>query len=330
MDTAPDFQKVMGWRTATTLFLVGVGAGAYLIGFVFNMIFPGFTAMSRIAIALAAPVVLVGALLTISDMARKREFFRVYMRPQSSWMSRGAIFMTVFIILALVHTFTWVWPSSSLAGAEHLTLGIITCIFAVLCLVYTGMLLGVIKSVALWNGVFLPVLFLISGLSIGTMAPVLGLALSELGAGSLEAQTLDTVASLARFNFLLIIIEGMVFGLYLGSKQALGTVGNPVTALTRGKMAPAFWVGVVTVALVIPFILEAVKGYASIGPAAMLGLTVASSVIGLAGGFMLRYVIVYGGTRVPLNVRGVAVPAPPEEYKVNAIQQASYSSFQKR
>jgi hypothetical protein len=113
-------------------------------------------------------------------------------------------------------------------------------------------------------------------------------------------------------------------------KQALGNVVNPVRALTHGRLAPAFWGGLVTVALVIPFILEAVKGYASISPAAMPALAVTSSVIGLVGGFMLRHVIVYGGTRVPLNVRGVSVPHPPEEYEVNAIQQASYSSFQKR
>ena len=330
MNTAPSFQKVMGWRTAAIQFLVATGAGAYLIGFIFNMIFPGFTAISKIAVVLAAPVVLIGGLLTICDMGRKSQFFRVFLRPKTSWMSLGAIFLTGFIILDLIHIFTWVWPSTSLAGAPHLTLGIITSIFAVLCLVYTGMLLGVIKSVALWSKAFLPVLFPISGLSMGTMAAVFVLALSKLAAGSVEVQTLEVLARLAAFNFFVIIIEAMVIGLYLGSMQTYGTAMNPARALTHGRLAGAFWGGVVAAALVIPFISEAIKAYAAIGPVAMLVLAVVSSVIGLVGGFMLRYVVVYGGTWIPLNVQGALVPPPPEEYKVKVIERATFSTLQER
>jgi len=214
-----------------------------------------------------------------------------------------------------------------LAGAPLLTLGIITSIFAVLCLVYTGLLLGVVKSVVvLWSGTFLPVLFLISGLSMGTMAAVFVLSLSKLAVGSTEIQTL---VILARFNFFVIIIEAMVIGLYLGSMQVFGAAKNPARVLTRGRLAGAFWGGVVAAALVIPFILEALKAYATIGPVAILVLAVVSSVIGLVGGFMLRYVIVYGGTRTLLNVQGTLVSPPPEEYKVKAIERATYSTLQK-
>ncbi len=327
MNTAPETQKVMGWRIAAALFLVGTGAGAYLIGFIFNVIFPGFTAMSKVAVVLAAPVVLVGGLLLLCDIGRRRAFYRAFARPKSSWMAIGAILLTVFIILDLIHIFTWVWPSTGLGGAAYLTLGIIASIFAVLCLVYTGLLLGVVKSVALWSGAFLPVLFLISGLSMGTMAAVFVLSLSNLAVGSAEIQTL---VILARFNFFVIIIESMVIGLYLGSMQAFGAARNPAMVLTRGRLAGAFWGGVVAAALVIPFILEALKAYATIGPVAMLVLAVVSSVIGLVGGFMLRYVVVYGGTRTLLNIQGVLVSPPPDEYKVKIIERATYSTLQKR
>jgi len=327
MNTAPETQKVMGWRITAALFLVAVGAGAYLIGFIFNMIFPGFTAMSKGAVILAAPVVIVGTLLLLCDMGRKSPFYLAFARPLSSWIARGSIILTVFIVLNLVHIFTWVWPSTVLAGTPYLTLGIIASIFAVLCLVYTGLLLGVVKSVVvLWSGTFLPVLFLISGLSMGTMAAVLVLSLSKLAIGSTEIQTL---VILARFNFFVIIIEAMVIGLYLGSMQAFGAARNPARVLTRGRLAGAFWGGVVAAALVIPFILEALKAYATIGPVAILVLAVVSSVIGLVGGFMLRYVVISGGTRTLLNIQGVLVSPPPEEYKVKVVERATYSTLQK-
>jgi hypothetical protein len=43
---------------------------------------------------------------------------------------------------------------------------------------------------------------------------------------------------------------------------------------------------------------------------------------------MLRHVVVYGGTRIPLNVQGQSVAPPPEIFETKVID-AAYQSFQK-
>ena len=74
-----------------------------------------------------------------------------------------------------------------------------------------------------------------------------------------------------------------------------------------------FWAGVVAAGLALPFALEVYLGcLAAAGPALTLALRALVVVTGLGGGFVLRYVVIAGGTGVPLSVNGVAVafPAP--------------------
>jgi len=326
MNKAPNPQEVLGWRIVASLFLVGAGAGAYLIGFILNMVSPGFVLLSKLSIILAAPVVIAGALLLLCDMGRKAPFYLAFVRPLSSWIARGSIILTVFIILNLTHIFTWIWPSTALAGApgSHLALGVIASIFAVLALVYTGLLLGITKPVPFWNSSFLPGLFLVSGISMGTMAAAFLLSVYSLSVGSAAVRPLML---LARCDVFIIIVEALIICFYLLRMHRLETARTSVTMLTRGRLAAPFWGGVVAAALVVPFVFEVCKAYVFIAnPAALLVLTVVSSIIGLVGGFMLRYVVIYGGTRAPLSVEGVLVSPPPETYRVRVIERATYST----
>jgi hypothetical protein len=54
----------------------------------------------------------------------------------------------------------------------------------------------------------------------------------------------------------------------------------------------------------------------------------ASGIIGLIGGYMLRHVVVYGGTRIALDVQGQPVQPPPEKYETKVIESA-YQTLQK-
>ena len=42
-------QRVWGWGVAVYLFLVGIGAGTYLVGFILNLINPEFMLLSKLA-----------------------------------------------------------------------------------------------------------------------------------------------------------------------------------------------------------------------------------------------------------------------------------------
>jgi hypothetical protein len=57
-------------------------------------------------------------------------------------------------------------------------------------------------------------------------------------------------------------------------------------------------------------------------------IALVGGIIGLVGGYMLRYVIIYGGTRLMFNVNDTLVAPPPENYEIKSIE-SSYQTYQK-
>jgi formate-dependent nitrite reductase membrane component NrfD len=324
MEKSPKTQEVMGWKIAASLFLIATGAGSYLIGFLSGLIDPpGMIVLSRLAVILAPPFTLVGGCLLLCDMGQKSKFYHMISRPGSSWMSRGAFFVILFLIFSLIHLFAGIWPATILPThpSMYLTVGAFASILAVLTLVYTGFLLGAVKSIPFWSSSFLPWLFLLSGLSTGAMATSLLFSIYRFSGGEVPAEPLT---GLAHFNFFVILLEGIVLSSYLGGMRS--RAAGSVKTLTRGKLARAFWGGVVFAGLIVPFVIEALKGFIPPSSAPLLALL--GGIIGLIGGYMLRHVVVYGGTRIPLNVQGQSVGPPPEKYETHVID-SDYQSFQK-
>jgi len=324
MEKALNTQKVLGWKIAAYLFLVGMGAGAYLAGFVFNLIHPEFALLSKLTVLLSAPLVIVSLLFLILDLGRKTPFYLTFLRPLSSWIARGTIIVTIFIILNLIHIGLWIWPSTWLAGAPglHLALGSVASVFAVLTLIYTGLLLGSAKPIPFWNTSFLSVLFLVSGISMGIMGAALFLSVYGLSAGLAIHQPL---MFLACYDAFIIIVEALIIYFYLWRMHQLTATRTSARMVLRGSLAALFWGGVVAAGLVVPFVAEIYKTYLpTVNPVAVLALTAVASILGLAGGFILRYIIVAGGIRAPLNAKGVSVP-PPDTYRAKVIRRATFS-----
>jgi formate-dependent nitrite reductase membrane component NrfD len=155
------------------------------------------------------------------------------------------------------------------------------------------------------------------------MAISLLFSVYRFSGGEASAQPLP---GLARFNFFVILVEAIVLSSYLGVMRS--RAAGSVKTLTHGKLAKAFWGGVVFAALIVPFVMEALKAFVRPSPTPLLVLALLGGIIGLIGGYMLRHVVVYGGTRIPLNVQGQVVAPPPEKYETKVIDSA-YQSFQK-
>jgi formate-dependent nitrite reductase membrane component NrfD len=326
MEKTPKTQDVMGWKVAASLFLIATGAGSYLAGFLFGLMDPaGSAALSTLTVILGAPFVIVGGGLLLCDMGQKSKFYHMVSRPGSSWMSRGTFFLILFVLFNLIHLFAGSGPAAVLltSPAVYFTIRILASVLALLTLVYTGFVLGVVKAIPFWSSAFLAWLFLFSGLSTGSMAASLVFSMVKLAGGG---GTVQHLIHLARFNFFFIILEAIVLATYLNVMKSRSP--GSVRTLTRGKLAGVFWGGVVVAALIVPCIIEALKSFVMTGPASLLVLTLIGGIIGLIGGYMLRHVIVYGGTRIPLNVQGQSVAPPPEKYETKVID-AAYQSFQK-
>lgn len=296
-------QAVWGWKVAAYLFLAGVGAGAYSTGAIADLLGEGWETVSRAGISLGPLLVLASTAFLIADLGAPSGFLRAGARPRSSWISRGVIILTVFVIIGLINIFFRIWPWNALEEATTARLALEICglVFALLTAVYTGLLLGAVRPIPFWNSPVLPVLFLLSALSTGVMALLLTLSLSS--GAALHAQ----LSSLARADALILGFESVVVLFYL-----YGCYSSPVSRpsaqlLLTGALAPVFWLGLVAAGLAIPLALE-LSHLSQSGagtPEGSAALTILAAILGLTGGLMLRYLVVSGGVKVPLKPAGM-------------------------
>ena len=156
-------------------------------------------------------MVAIGAPFLILDLGIKWRFMYACLNPRTSWVARGFIILSIFIIFGLVLLaksilpFEWLHPESDLWRI----LEVITIAFAFATAIYTGILLKATKSIPLWNTYLLPLLFLVSALSTGSMAIIL----STLGTG-LFSHDAGALKVLMNGEQILVVIEGIVLYLY--------------------------------------------------------------------------------------------------------------------
>ena len=137
-----------------------------------------------------------------------------------------------------------------------LILEILSTLFGVGTAVYTGILLKSVKYIPIWNTPFLPVLFLASALSTGSMAIIL----SAIGSSLLlpKGGTLFLLSQrLLPLEQVLVLIEAVILALYLYSRYRAKDQGETsVRLLLSGRLRSLFWGGIVLIGFVFPLLLE--------------------------------------------------------------------------
>lgn len=280
------------WVIAAYLFLAGVGGGAFLAGVLAD--FGSRTALaggtdwslvSKIGVFLGMPCVLIGCLFLLFDLGKPINAWRVWMKPGTSWMSRGTIIIVLFMVFAAIQSAFWIWPFPGSIDNARGIFAVLGAVFAFLTVVYTGLLLGYSQPIALWRTALLPVLFFVSALSTGIMAIVL--IGQYLGADEM------LLVRMARVDALILLFEMFVLIVFL--YNAYRTIESRFSAkrMLTGPVAPIFWLGVVACGLLIPFFLELLHVGAAF-----------ATVLGLFGGLCLRYAILSGGALDPLTAGG--------------------------
>jgi len=288
-------QTKWGWIIAGYLFLAGLGAGAYVTGVVADFTGGEWAPLAKIGVTLGFPCVLVGCALLILDLGTPMNFWRAFMKPATSWMARGTIIISIFMILGAIHIAFWVWPFSGLGEATGLRslISVLGVIFAVATMVYTGILLGAARPIAFWSTAMVPLLFLVSALSTGIMAVVLTASLAGLAHGA-------AIATLARIDILLIIVEILVLTFFLQATHRVPESRASAQLVLSGSVAPLFWFGVAILGLLVPLVLELVGAFAIEG-AGVGAIAILASICGIIGGLFLRQVVLSGGIHAPLR-----------------------------
>ncbi len=197
----------------------------------------------------------------------------------------------------------WVWPFGGVLEAHtqlRAALEILSLIFAVATCTYTGILIGIVISRPFWNNPLLPILFLISAIStgIGGVFFITPLVFSVLGISS--PKTGEFVTRLESVDLVLLVVEAMAIYLYL----ALVSDRAPEAAglLLKGKLSRLFWGGFLGAGLAIPVAIE-ISSLVMHESALQASAPLVAGVFLLAGGFLMRLLILAAGIRSPLILR---------------------------
>jgi formate-dependent nitrite reductase membrane component NrfD len=283
-----------------------MGAGSYIIGAIIHW----FINPSRVVFIWGLPLdpakaailwgpilVAIGAPFLILDLGIKKRFLYACLNPRTSWVARGFLILSIFIVFGLVLfaksvlPFEWLHPESALWHIPE----VIAFVFAFGTAIYTGILLKATKSIPLWNTYLLPLLFLVSALSTGSMAIIL----STLGTG-LFSHDAGALKVLMGREQILVVIEGIVLYLYLSRSYRASEQGkDSVRLLLFGEKKLIFWGGIVLLGFIFPVILENI---ASFFPGNEVFIFVAGILL-LFGGFFLRLGVLYAGIRdqIPMH-----------------------------
>jgi formate-dependent nitrite reductase membrane component NrfD len=319
---------VWGWEIPLYLFLGGVVAGMMVFaGLAMLRVAKGEDPKRFFSVQtplLAFVLLNLGMLALLLDLAHPLYVWAVYLTFEpASPMSWGSwVLLVVYAILlvsALIRLHeAWPWLgralpivrrwSDAIAGSPSrmALLGWINIVFGVAVGIYTGILLNTMVARPLWNTAVLPVLFLVSGLSAGAAAMhlatrffgrrpapqgmVAGLvaALAQpLGSEPPEKGTVDAliradVALLAaEFVLLLLLVLGLVTSTASHAQAAQLVLGGPYTL--------AFWGAIVAAGIFVPIVLQ------SLELSHRIPHTIVPALLVLAGGYVLRWVMVNAG-----------------------------------
>ncbi len=288
---------------AIDLFLAAMGAGAFLLAVAVD--FAGsrkYKTVSTVGAFVAPWPAIAGVLLLVIDLGQPFRFWEMMARRSgdgSLWlespfimfntgstMSYGTWFLSIFICISLAYigaslaAYPFPW-----GGIIKKLVGLVGVPFALLVMIYTGVLLSATAS-PLWATVALPILFVVSAMVTGVASVVFSLAVLRW-MGIIEQQS-SYIPELEKLNSRIIIFNIVALVAFMVMVAGSGMLG----AVVGSPFGPIWWVGVVILGLVVPLV------YGFKGKLRSPQGSLAVSALVLLGGFFLRYVILMAGQGV--------------------------------
>jgi formate-dependent nitrite reductase membrane component NrfD len=262
---------------AFAFFLGGISGGLYLAASYFDSLLGQFIAW------LLALLMGVSYMIHLSKPLR---FWRMFMKPGTSWIARGFIFIMLFIGFTFIQLILSQWASEATAAITVFT--VLAGIFAFAQSIYTGFAVSYVSAIKIWNSAILPILFVVCGIT-GGLAILLAIMMSGDHAQLIALENVIRV---------MLIAFAIIVGVYLwNTTYSGGTARDSVARLVRGSLAPLFWIGVFLFGILIPIVISITTLYATEVSAGLLITAVISEII---GGLALRFAILKAGVYSPL------------------------------
>ena len=262
-----------GILIAVAFFLGGIGGGLYLTSLFFNDILGMFVGWL---------LVLIVGLIDMVHLHKPFRFWRMLLKPNSSWIARGFILIAFFIILAAIQLALFFWLQES---AYEKSFRILSGLLAFGVIIYSGFVLSYVKAIRLWNSAMIPLLFITSSLAGGA-------AVFSIICLSRNINLTNTLSHVLQIT---LVLYAIMLVLYLWTSiNDSPSARKSVIWMLKGNLSYIFWILVVLVGIVIPlfvfFLTES---------EAMVLLTI-GAVFVILGNFTFKFIILKSGVYIPL------------------------------
>jgi len=256
-------------------FFSGVGAGVWLFSLALDY-------DAGLIISIVVTTVLAGG-AHLAFLGRWQRFWRMILRPHSSWISRGLLGIALFLAGAILYV---------LPGVRDTTFGsamlVVSVLGVALVLVHEGFVYFVSRAIPFWNISLLPFLYIAYALRGG--AALLLVAAAAAG----DVFDIDLLEAIKLW---VVVSTAVLVLLYLALANNAGPAAKrSLQELLAGRVSLAFYGGTVFLGLVIPIALGAIGFTTGLwrGLLAFVGLS------SLAGDFFVQYCIVKAGIYLPI------------------------------
>jgi len=273
------------WLITTAFFLGEVGGGLFLVS-----LFLPVGKLSLAAAVLGWGIVAIGKnFFHTIYLGRPLRFYRMVMRPNCSWISRGFFFTIGLCVFGALH----IW--FRMQGGEPTTMTTavawISGVLAFLVMIYDGIVMTYSPSLRLWNNALLPVMRTAYALMGGVTLALFLSALAPYHGILNQAQhtaLLNLERGLIVANLIMIVIYmlTMTYATYEGKTSAI--------LIIKDKYPIAFWLGVVLVGLIVIFMVPFVVTTHSVG------LVLFTAACELIGDYCILFLIMRSGVYTPL------------------------------
>jgi len=287
---ASERQTSWGGLVALDMFLGGMGAGAFTVGFILALL-GEMKWLAVTGIALGPILVILGLLCLFLEVQSPWKSYRLFSGLSTSWLSRGGLIQILFIILGLGYALPSFWLSGWLDSGAAIALGSVALVLALAIIAYHGMILSEARAIPLWSSSVLPVLSFFTALCTG-LGLLLLISPAYVGLyGSTEV--VDAMGILGILGIAFIIAELIT----LWSFISLRPNATYVASIRRLRMPI---VAVVVCFILALFLLSLGLGIGEVTHSVWTSLI--SGVLLLAGGFTIRYSILKAGYYAPLHI----------------------------
>jgi formate-dependent nitrite reductase membrane component NrfD len=258
-------------------YMGGLGGGLYLVSLFFNNLWGMFLGWAIVAILKGS--------FHFLFLGKPTRFWRMVLHPQTSWLSRGLLFVVAFAGAGLIQILlSYFFPGTAI----EMIFKVIAGVFALAVATYTGFVLNNVKGVPFWNLPILPLVFVTGGI-LGGFGLTVGMALN--------IENINMAAAEMGSRWLL-IFDALLIGIYLLLASRKDETGKKsVLYQLKGGLSAIFWGGVVVLGAIFPFLTAFYTYFAGeVAP----GLLIFAVVCEVLGGMLLRYCLLKSAIYSPL------------------------------